>query len=205
MPAANLRENYQTPGLRLVPPLPRSSAAAAAERILDRPRCRPGELPVAVRTTPRAATSEALTAQARELGISVELWARLVVDSEHVLVGLEPAGTAARTELVSWLDRQATRPAVVVEPLPGPNVGYVRALRARRGGSARASELELLVPEDMAGAWRLAAIAMSESFEAWLEMYLARTPQGAVVAWEIAAAEQHLSLREWCYAASARR
>lgn len=203
---AKLIDKYQANTLRLVTPLPRSSATAASKRVLDRPRCRPGELPVTVRVVPGAEASVVLAAQARQLGITTELWARLVVDSGHVLAALECGAAATRSALITALDQSAETPRdTAVSLISETTAAYVRALRSHRGGPVPAPELELLIPEDIAGAWRLAATAEGSRFDQWLQRSLARHPQGAVLDWEIAAATQHLSLREWCYAAWASR
>jgi hypothetical protein len=199
-------DSSSRPHLRLLAPPPRSVGALARERICELPRCRPGEFPLILRCSPPAALLRALHGEASAQCVTVELWARLAIEAGLILSDLEKLGLAPKVDIVRALDLESgPPPALNLEATTPSAASYLRALRAGRSGPPPGPTLELFVPEDMGGAWRLAAIEAGDRLDEWLKAQLSVPRPNSLLAWEMSAAAAHLSLREWCYAAWTRR
>jgi hypothetical protein len=145
--------------------------------------------------------------QAAVAGAPVELWVRAAIDAGRVAAVIEAAGARSAAEIVELLDEQAT---AGIPMLCGSAdlARYAEALRRGEPASVtrlgKDGEVELLVPEDLALAWRCEAAASSLTIDAWAVRMIGLAPDHCLC-WEAAAAACGLRLAEWGYAYALRR
>lgn len=190
-------------GLRLVEPDAPLVASLSGSRwpidLCSSP-FRPGELPERLGVDlGRPITGEAVR-KAGQGGVPVALWVRVAVEVGRARVVLSAATARAPTEiddaLVAASDRDI-RPA-------GLSALARYAAAILNGGANDAPEigptLELLIPSEMALAWRHSAAESAQSLDSWITQMIAAARPG-VEKFEACAASAGEGLAAWCYAA----
>lgn len=197
-------------GLHLVP-----APQAGRERLRMRRRrltlagapYRPGELPVAVALGLPAEVTATANASAAAHCLPVELILRAGIDAAHAVGFLADQTARSRTVIVELLDTAAEHCGDTVTA-EGELLEYSRLLR--RGESASLTQLgadgraELLLPLELALAWRLDAAREERELGRWATGLLRSAPAGAI-GWEAAAASSGRRLGEWAYACALSR
>ncbi len=168
---------------------------------------RPGELPVDVPLQLRRLVAERANCQAVSAGAPVELWVRAAIDAGRVVSAITTVRSPRAVEVVALLDEHA---AAGLPMLCGSADLALYAEALRRGEPisvsrlGRDGEVELLVPEELALAWRCEASASGSPIDAWAMRMIELAPDGCL-AWEASAAASGLRLAEWGYAYALRR
>jgi hypothetical protein len=204
MPAASVS---RTGSHLLVVPAPshRTIEADTVGLSLTSTPFRPGELPVLWWAQLCTAEREIVAQRAAEDRVPVALWLRTAVEASRVVVEIASATGASVDAVTAALDTAAVDGNVLghIEPTRGALDRYADLLvRGERAGGVD-SEVVVRLSEEMAGAWRRAAIATRTLMPAWIAARLTDAPQ-ACVAWEIAAARTCRTLAEWAYASTLR-
>jgi hypothetical protein len=164
---------------------------------------RPGELPVLWWAQLGGTERELVVRGASQEQVPATLWLRTAVESARVVADLVAVtGNAAETVTVA-LDSVADERhrASDGDSIPGALDRYADLLVRGDRGDDVGAEVVLRLSEEMAGAWRRAAIASRMSIPAWISARLADAPDRCV-GWEIAAARSSRTLAEWAYASA---
>lgn len=168
---------------------------------------RPGELPVAVVLRLPSAAVERSNRQADLAGAPVELWVRAAIDAGRIATVVAAARPADVKRIVAGLDEQAASGIPMLSASPDLAL-FAEALRRGEPASVKRlgadGEAELLVPEDLAHAWRCEAAASQCAIDDWAAAMIELAPDNALT-WEAAAAASGLRLAEWGYAYALRR
>jgi hypothetical protein len=189
-------------------PLPRPGLRKTARSVcLANASFRPGELPVDVTLRLNGFTVQRANCEAGHAGAPVELWVRAAIDAGRVVSTIAATRLTRAADVVALLDDHA---AAGLSMLSGSAdlARYAEALR--RGERASVTrlgpngEVELLVPEELALAWRCEASAGGGSIDAWATSMIGLAPDRCL-AWEASAAASGLRLAEWGYAYALRR
>jgi len=198
------------PHLSLVP----APAAGRPRMARRRPRVslagspyRPGELPSALQITLADETAQEASRRARALQIPVELSIRAHVDAARAATWVVRATGWERPAIHDMLRREAH--ALDSAPTTGVDLlDYTRLVRQGEAASVTRAPsgrpLELLLPADLALAWRSDAAARGEALAEWVTSMLDLAPNDAPN-WEAAAASRGLRLAEWAYACALER
>lgn len=194
-----------TGALRLVPspPLDRERLRKTRRRLtLAGSPHRPGELPVAVAVCLPANTVAWANRSAAEHRLPVELVLRASVDAARSVDFLAAQTSRTQTAIMAVLDGAAADHTTTLTA-EGKLMEYSRLLL--RGEPASVTRIdaegaaELLLPLELALAWRLDAGRTGQRLDRWAVELLASSPAEAI-AWEAAAACCGRSLSEWAYA-----
>jgi hypothetical protein len=194
-----------TGALRLVPPL-----HVGSERLRRSQRrltlagapYRPGELPVAVTVRLPANTVAWANTSAAAHRLPVELTLRASIDAARSVDFLAARTAPTQTAIMGLLDAAAAHRTATVTA-EGKLMEYSRLLL--RGESASVTRIhadgsvELLLPLELALAWRLDAARAGQQFDLWA-VELLGSPPAEAIGWESAAASSGRSLSEWAYA-----
>lgn len=168
---------------------------------------RPGEAPVS-RFVDLEETSDALArARARETGLPLALWVRIAVEAARAETCISQDAGSDRLEVRRAIDAVAAAPYWRdTGVLPGRGwVDYAEALVAGRSLRMQpAGSIELVLPEDLAVAWKRTAACAGISLAAWIAQTIADAPADCVL-WEAASAAELRPMGEWAYSAWARR
>jgi len=191
--------------LRLVPPPHPSRERLRASRhrvTLAGAPYRPGELPVALAVRLPAERAEWANESAARSRLPVELILRASIDGARARDFLTAVTAHSRTAIAELLDAAAARLMATITA-EGKLSEYSRLLR--RGEPASVTRInadgaaELLLPLELALAWRLDAANAGRPLEQWATGLLGCPPAEAID-WESAAASSGRSLGEWAYA-----
>jgi hypothetical protein len=195
------------PCLRVVPPPSRPAIPADTVGLsLTSTPFRPGELPVLCWTPLGTDAREIVARRATESGLPAALWLRTAVESARVAAEISSVTGVPLDQATAALDAAASPAGDELkraEATPNALDRYAGLLSRGEPVGAVEPEVVLRLSEEMAGAWRRAAIVAGTPISVWISSHLASAPVGCV-AWEIASARACRTLAEWAYASTLR-
>ena len=160
---------------------------------------RPGEMPECLRLELDDAHIELARDRAAAEGLPVALWLRVAIEAGRALDFLADRTGRSTHEIEDLLtSAEAGGHITGISPL----ARYGRAILSGRmaDGSREGAGIEVLIPSEMALAWRTTAAAAGSRLGHWATAMISRSPEG-VGRLEADAAAAGESLAAWCYAA----